>query len=92
MRWGCALLPFRKRTDIPEEDLRKLFPAIRDTMAWATPIVTELTEEKGLPVRMYRDHLRVHKKGDEDCPRCGHRITSIKSGGSETNFCRGCQL
>jgi formamidopyrimidine-DNA glycosylase len=89
--WEAGLHPFRKRTDVPEEDLRKLFHAIRDTMAWATPIVTDLTEEKGLPVRMYRDHLRVHKKADDDCPRCGHRITAIKSGGRETNFCRGCQ-
>jgi len=89
--WEAGLHPFRKRTDIPEADLRKLFHAIRDTIVWATQIVTEQTEEKGLPVKSYRDHLRVHTKGDEDCPRCGHRITSIKSGGRETNFCRGCQ-
>lgn len=89
--WEAQLHPFRKRTDIPEEGLRRLFHAIRDTMNWATPIVTELTEEKGLPTKMYRDHLRVHNKGGEDCPRCGHHITAIKSGGKETDFCRGCQ-
>jgi formamidopyrimidine-DNA glycosylase len=89
--WEAQLHPFRKRTDIPEEGLRRLFRAIRDTMNWATPIVTELMEEKGLPAKMYRDHLRVHNKGGEDCPRCGHRVTAIKSGGKETDFCRGCQ-
>jgi formamidopyrimidine-DNA glycosylase len=89
--WEARLHPFRKRSDIPEEGLRRLFNGIRDTMNWATPIVTQRTEEEGLPAKTYRDHLRVHKRGGEDCPRCGHRITSITSGGKETNFCRGCQ-
>jgi formamidopyrimidine-DNA glycosylase len=90
--WEARLHPFRKRADIPEEGLRTLFRAIRDTMNWATPIVAKRMEEEGLPVKMYRDHLRVHARGeDAKCPRDGHRISSITSGGRETNFCRGCQ-
>ncbi|MEX0683658.1 MAG: DNA-formamidopyrimidine glycosylase family protein [Dehalococcoidia bacterium] len=89
--WEAGIHPFRKRTDIPEDELRKLFRSIRDVMNWASPIVTETMEEKGLPLKMYRDHLRVHAKGGEDCPRCGHKITAITSGGRETNFCRQCQ-
>ena len=90
--WEAKLHPFRKRTDIPEDGLRRLYHAIRDTMAWATPIVTEAMEAQGLPHKMYRDHLRVHaRKEDAVCPRDGHRISSITSGGRETNFCRGCQ-
>jgi formamidopyrimidine-DNA glycosylase len=89
--WEARLHPFRKRADIPDEGVAELFHSIRRVMEWATPIVTELTEEKGLPAKMYRDHLRVHKRGGEDCSRCGHRISAITSGGRETNFCRGCQ-
>ena len=90
--WEARLHPFRKRTDIPEEGLRELSRAIRRVMEWATPIVTQLMEEKGLPVKMYREHLRVHARPpDAVCPRDGHRISSIKSGGRETNFCRECQ-
>jgi formamidopyrimidine-DNA glycosylase len=90
--WEAGIHPFRKRSDIPEEDLRKLFRSIRAVMEWATPIVTAALEEKGLPAKMYRDHLRVHARPDGTvCPRDGHRITSITSGGKETNFCRGCQ-
>jgi formamidopyrimidine-DNA glycosylase len=89
--WEARLHPFRKRTDISEEGLVELFRSIRHVMDWATPIVAEAMEEKGLPAKMYRDHLRVHAKGGEDCPRCGHRISAITSGGRETNFCRGCQ-
>lgn len=90
--WEAQLHPFRKRSDIPEGGLRRLYQSIRNVMEWATPIVTECMEENGLPTKMYRDHLRVHARGgDAVCPRCGHRITSITSGGRETNFCRGCQ-
>jgi len=90
--WEARLHPFRKRTDIPEEGLRELFRSIRRVMDWASPLVSELMEEKGLPAKMYRDHLRVHHKPDEPCPRDGHRITAITSGGRETNFCRECQV
>ncbi len=89
--WEARLHPFRKRTDIPPEKLAELFHAIRRVMEWSTPIVTALVEEKGLPSKMYRDHLRVHNKGGEACPRDGHKITAITSGGRETDFCRACQ-
>jgi formamidopyrimidine-DNA glycosylase len=90
--WEARIHPFRKRTDIPEERLRELFRSIRRVMEWATPIVIQQMEEKGLPVRMYRDHLRVHSRPpDAVCPRDGHRITTITSGGRETSFCRACQ-
>ena len=90
--WEAGIHPFRKRADIPEEDLRKLFRSIRTVMEWATPIVTAALEEKGLPAKMYRDHLRVHARPEgTTCPRDGHRISAITSGAKETNFCRGCQ-
>jgi len=90
--WEARLHPFRKRTDIPPEGIAELFRSIRRAMEWATPIVTQRTEEEGLPAKMYRDHLRVHHRPeDATCPRDGHKITSITSGGRETNFCRACQ-
>jgi formamidopyrimidine-DNA glycosylase len=90
--WEAHLHPFRKRSDIPEEGLRTLFRSIRAVMEWSTPIVTQLTEEKGLPVKMYRDHLRIHHRPEgATCPRDGHRISAITTGGRETNFCRECQ-
>ncbi|MEO8456955.1 MAG: DNA-formamidopyrimidine glycosylase family protein [Chloroflexota bacterium] len=90
--WEARLHPFRKRGDIPEENIRELYRSIRRVMEWATPIVEQQLEEKGLPVKMYRDHLRVHARREGTlCPRDEHRISSITTGGKETNFCRGCQ-
>jgi len=89
--WEARIHPYRKRTDIPDGQLGELFRCIRKVMEWSTPIVAGLMEEKGLPAHHYRDHLRVHRKGGEECPRCGHRISEITSGQRVTNFCRGCQ-
>ncbi len=79
--WEARLHPFRKRTDIPPEGIAELFRSIRRVMEWATPIVTQRTEDEGLPAKMYRDHLRVHARPEgATCPRDGHRITSITHG------------
>ncbi len=89
--WEAGIHPYRKRTEIPDEKLAELFRAIRTVMAWSSPIVAGLMEEKGLPAGHYRDHLRVHRKGGEPCPRCGTKISVITAGQRETNFCRKCQ-
>ncbi|MCH8814537.1 MAG: Fpg/Nei family DNA glycosylase [Chloroflexi bacterium] len=89
--WEAKLHPFRKRSDIPDEEIIGLFHAMRRVMEWSIPIVTREMEEKGLPPNHYRKHLRVHRKADDECPRCGHRISEITSGKKVTNFCRECQ-
>lgn len=89
--WEAKIHPFRKRSDIPDEKVLELHDAIHRVMGWSTPIVTQQMEEKGLPANHYRDHLRVHRKGGEPCPRCGHTISEITSGQRVTNFCRECQ-
>ena len=91
--WEARLHPFRKRSDIATEGIAELFHSIRRVMNWAIPIVTERTEMEGLPDKTYRDHLRIHKRpADAACPRDGHKITAITSGGRETDYCRACQL
>jgi formamidopyrimidine-DNA glycosylase len=91
--WEARLHPFRKRSDIPPEGIAELYRSIRRVMEWASPIVAQRLEEEGLPAKMYRDHLHVHARGpDAVCPRDGHRISAITSGGRETNFCRACQV
>ncbi len=89
--WEAGIHPYRKRTDIPDEKLAELLRAIRTVMEWSTPIVARRMEEEGLPAGHYRDHLRVHRKGGEPCPRCGTKISEITAGQRETNFCRKCQ-
>ena len=89
--WEARIHPYRRRTELSEEQLREVYRSIHKVMEWSIPIVAGLMEEKGLPSNHYRDHLRVHRKGGEACPRDGHRISEITSGQRITNFCRGCQ-
>jgi formamidopyrimidine-DNA glycosylase len=89
--WEARIHPYRKRSEMSEDEVRAVFRAIHSVMDWATPIVTDLMETQGLPAHHYRDFLRVHRKGGEPCPRCGHHITEITSGQRITNFCRNCQ-
>ena len=89
--WEARIHPYRRRAEIPDERLRGIFSAVRSVMEWATPIVSARMESEGLPDGHYRDHLRVHRKGGQPCPRCGTRISEITAGQRITNFCRQCQ-
>src|SRR5438270_166941 len=35
--------------------------------------------------------FRLHGRGGEACPRCGHRISELTAQQRVTSFCRGCQ-
>lgn len=89
--WEAGIHPYRPRTQLSEEEQRGLYRAMRAVMEWATPIVVERMEREGLPEAHYRDHLRVHRKGGEACPRCGSRVSEITAGQRITSFCRNCQ-
>ena len=89
--WEAGIHPYRKRTELGDEALGRLHRAVRSVMEWATPIVSERMETEGLPSDHYRDHLRVHRKGGQPCPRCGTAISEITAGQRITDFCRKCQ-
>ena len=89
--WEAGIHPYRKRTELSDEALGRLYRAVRSVMEWATPLVAERMERKGLPSDHYRDHLRVHRKGGQPCPRCGTAISEITAGQRITDFCRKCQ-
>ena len=71
------------------EEADELYRATRSVLASSI----ELLRERVPPTfeKQVRDHLSVHNRGGEACPRCGTRITEVKAGGFPTGFCRGCQ-
>jgi formamidopyrimidine-DNA glycosylase len=89
--WEAGIHPYRKRTELSDGHLRRLYEAVRAVMERASAIVGERMETEGLPADHYRDHLRVHRRGGEACPRCGSRISEITAGQRITDFCRKCQ-
>ena len=87
--WAARLQPFRKRSTLASEEVDDLYAAMRSTL----PEAIELLRRRVPPTfeKQVRDHLAVHNRGGEACPRCGTKITSVKAGGFPTGFCRGCQ-
>ncbi|HEY5489454.1 MAG TPA: DNA-formamidopyrimidine glycosylase family protein, partial [Candidatus Limnocylindrales bacterium] len=87
--WAARLAPFRKRSSLAADEVDDLYVAVRGVLPWA------IGELHGLvPPRLeveQREFLKVHRKGDQPCPRCGTRLSQVSAGGFDTTFCRGCQ-
>ncbi len=86
---AARLLPFRKRSSLAAEEMDELYRATRSTLANAVAVLRDRVPPTfELQVR---DFLAVHGHGGQPCPRCGARISEVKSGGFVTSYCRGCQ-
>jgi formamidopyrimidine-DNA glycosylase len=86
---AAGLQPFRKRSTLAPEESDALYAAMRSVLASSIEVLRDRvppTFEKQV-----RDHLAVHNRGGEACPRCGTRITQVTGGGFPTAWCRGCQ-
>ncbi len=86
---AARLQPFRKRASLAPEEVDELYTAMRSTLEASVRLLRERvppTFEKQV-----RDHLAVHNRGGEACPRCGARITQVTAGGFATAYCRACQ-
>ena len=86
---AARLQPFRKRASLAPEEVDDLYVAMRSTLEASVRLLRERvppTFEKQV-----RDHVAVHNRGGEACPRCGARITQVTAGGFATAYCRACQ-
>ena len=87
--FAARLQPFRKRSSLAPEEIDELYAAMGTTLRASVRVLRERvppTFEKQV-----RDHLAVHNRGGEPCPRCGARITQVRAGGFPTGYCRSCQ-
>ena len=85
----AKLFPFRKRSRLDEQDLRRLHSAVYRVPRDAVDVLKARVGDN--IHRKVRDFLKVHGKGGEPCPRCETRISTIKANRRETDFCRNCQ-
>lgn len=86
--WEARLSPFRRRSTLAPEETAALFGATQSVLAEAV----DLLRVRVPPAfeKQVRDHLRVHLRGGQPCPRCGTPISQV--GGREaTSYCRSCQ-
>ena len=86
--WEARLSPRRRRSSLNDEEVERLYHAMRTVLADATMQVRRLVPPD---IHLqHREFLKVHLRGGEPCPRCGRELRQV--GGSEaTTFCRNCQ-
>ena len=86
--WHARLAPFRRRSSISDDDVERLYHAMRDVLTDATARLRDLVPPE--IETQHREFLQVHLRGGQPCPRCGRELRQI--GGREaTTFCRTCQ-
>jgi len=85
----AGVYPFRKRPSLSEDEVRRVYEAMRSVLQEAIEI---LRERVGADIHLeIRDFLQVHGRGGQPCPRCGTPISEIRARRRLTNFCRVCQ-
>jgi len=90
--WEARLHPHRKRSTMDDDDIHNLYTAIHTILDRSCEVVDEIVQNEGLGKKAeWREHLSVHRKTGEPCPRCGTPIKGQTRGGSETNYCVQCQ-
>lgn len=88
----AGLSPVALSQKLTEEELRRLYDAIRDRLEFFTNLLREQAGGK-FPegVTAFRPEMAAHGKFGQPCPRCGTRIQRIVHASNETNYCPTCQ-
>ncbi|HXG42648.1 MAG TPA: DNA-formamidopyrimidine glycosylase family protein [Dehalococcoidia bacterium] len=89
--FAAGLSPFRPAQDVTPQEAQRLLEAMRRVLQEATATVLGRMEREGLPEEEFRDHLQVHRRGGQPCPRCGETIAEVLTGGRITSYCPRCQ-
>lgn len=85
----ARIAPFRTRSQLTNKDIVELYRATKSVLNDA---IAKISQRMGDTLDFEkRDFLQVHGKGGQACPRCGTRLSSVKSGLRVANFCRTCQ-
>jgi formamidopyrimidine-DNA glycosylase len=88
----ARIRPLRRASTLSEGERRSLYEAMRSVLSSAVDtVIAQYRAHKHPLHKQDRTFMKVHAKGKALCPRCGHRISSVHSGGESTSFCRGCQ-
>ena len=85
----AGVYPFRRRPTLTEDEIEALYNSIDLVLREATETIGQ--RMNGRIDLKIRDFLKIHRKGQQPCPRCGHRIGEVKANQRLTNFCRNCQ-
>jgi formamidopyrimidine-DNA glycosylase len=88
----ARLSPVQMSTNLSNDEIARLYDAIRTTL---TDWTNRLREETGakFPERVtaFREGMAVHGRYDQPCPDCATPVQRIVYSENETNYCARCQ-
>ncbi len=87
--WEARLHPYRKSSQLENDEIERLYSAMRGTLLAS---IEKVRAEMGEQIeREPRNFMAVHMKTGQPCPRCGTPISMVGANQRITNFCRTCQ-
>ena len=85
----ARMSPFAMAAKLSEEDVDRLYAALRDTLAGAVAAAS------GKPAKDLKDAkragMRVHGRTGEQCPVCGDEVREVSFADSSLQYCATCQ-
>jgi formamidopyrimidine-DNA glycosylase len=87
--WNAKLSPFKRGSDLHEQELAALSEAIGSTLGGALEHY-EQTLELPIPDKLPMP-LAVHRHEGEPCPRCGARLEAVNYEDYVMSYCPSCQ-
>ena len=88
----ARLSPFKQTQGLPEEELVRLYDAVRTVLReWRDRLVAEAAEAFPEHVTAFRPEMAVHGRYGQPCPVCGTAVQRIAYAQNEANYCPRCQ-
>jgi formamidopyrimidine-DNA glycosylase len=85
----ARLSPFALASNLDQEEVQRLYAALRDTLAGA------VSAASGKPAKELKDAkragMRVHGRTGEPCPVCGDVVREVSFADSSLQYCATCQ-
>ena len=89
---AARLSPLKKTRSIPEEESRRLYEAVKTTLAsWTDILRGEAGEKFPEKVTAFREGMAVHGRYGKPCPVCEAPVQRIVYAENECNYCARCQ-
>jgi len=89
---AARLSPFKQTATMTDEEIRRLFDAIRLTLAkWTTELQREAGDAFPDKVTAFREGMAVHGRYRQPCPDCGAPVQRVVYAANEANYCANCQ-
>ncbi|MBI1354373.1 MAG: formamidopyrimidine-DNA glycosylase [Acidobacteria bacterium] len=89
---AAQLSPVALTQKLPDEQIARLFEAVRETLrSWTDRLREEAGGGFPEKVTAFRDGMAVHGRYGQPCPRCGGPVQRIRYADNETNYCPTCQ-